>query len=1245
MARPIKPHPIRYCQHRRIAHAGFVLLIGLLLSGLAAIVHAFTVAGDGVRDSCDLSASQQPAPAANQQMDVRTLEQGKPIERALSGGQIHSYQTTLAAGQYLHVVVEQRGIDVVVVLFGPDGKKLVEVDSPNGTLGPEPIRIVSEAVGSYRLEVRSLEKRAAAGRYEARIAELRAALPQDQTRIAAQKTFAEGMQLQAQLLPVARREAIKKFEAALPLFQAVGDHRGAADALQAIGFTHSLLGEKQKALAYYKQAVPLRQADGDRRGEAEMLNNIGVIQWSLGEKGKALENYTQALPLLREVGDRRVEAAALNNLGALYASVGENRKALEYCEQALPALRALGERRGEASALINLGALSTSLSEHQKALAYYGQALPLLRDLGDRRLEATTLNNLGISCNALGEGRQSLDYYSQALHLWRQLGDRRMEARTLNNIGKTYGSLSEYQQAINYFSQARAYWRDLDDRGGVGSALQNIGGVYGLLGDHQRALDYLNQALLLFRALGDRRGEAFTLTNIGSVYAYLGESRQALSHLGQALPLLRAIGDREEEAVTLHNIGVVHGKLKEYQRALDHYHQALSLFQAAGSRYGQARMLTSLGSAYASLGEQQKALDHLNQALPLNRAVSDRLGEAHTLSWVARVERDRDNHGEARAQIEAALDIIESLRARVAGQELRAAYFASAQENYELYINLLMRLHRQNPFAGHDRAALQANERARARNLLDLLSEARADIRQGVDPILLEQERSLQQRLSAKVERQIRLLSGKHTPAQAAEVAKEIEALRTQFQETEAQIRATSKRYSALTQPVTASLQEIQQQAIDTDTLLLEYALGEERSYLWAVSPASIASFELPGRSAIEEMARRTLDLLTARDRQVERETVAQRAARIAQADAAYPAAAEALSQVLLAPVASQLGTKRLVIVSDGALQYIPFTALLKPSAGDKQTAASPPKSGSASNSRRATTGYRPLMLDHEIVSLPSISTLMVLRRELAGRSSASKIAAVLADPVFEPTDLRVKRSENVEQKTTDSQTAVTRDAPLAQFSIAQALNGVGLINAGQPIPRLANSQREAAVIKMLAPEHLRKLSLGFEASYATATNPELGNYRIVHFATHGLLNSKQPELSGILLSLVDEQGRPQENGLLRLGEIYNLKLPADLVVLSACQTALGKEIKGEGLVGLTRGFMYAGAARVIASLWKVDDEATAELMKRFYEGMLGAQRLRPAEALRRAQIEMWRKKEWRAPYYWGAFTLQGEWK
>ncbi len=329
-------------------------------------------------------------------------------------------------------------------------------------------------------------------------------------------------------------------------------------------------------------------------------------------------------------------------------------------------------------------------------------------------------------------------------------------------------------------------------------------------------------------------------------------------------------------------------------------------------------------------------------------------------------------------------------------------------------------------------------------------------------------------------------------------------------------------------------------------------------------------------------------------------------------------------------------GQSGLLIVSDGALQYVPFAALPEPAAA-KQV-------GSAVG--------QPLVVSHEIVSLPSASTLAVLRRELNGRRPAAKSVAVLADPVFSKDDARVgdaisgKEKKNVDLRRKDAPPMVAANpssSSLQPADVVRAMSQVGVGGEGTTIPRLPFTRQEANSILAVAPAGAGVKRLDFEASRSTTNSGQLADYRIVHFATHGMLNSEHPELSGIVLSLVDQQGAAQD-GFLRLHEVYNLKLPAELVVLSACQTGLGKEIKGEGLVGLTRGFMYAGAARVAASLWKVDDAATRDLMGSFYRRML-VDKLRPAAALRQAQIEMWKSKRWSEPYNWAAFVLQGEWK
>jgi CHAT domain-containing protein len=612
---------------------------------------------------------------------------------------------------------------------------------------------------------------------------------------------------------------------------------------------------------------------------------------------------------------------------------------------------------------------------------------------------------------------------------------------------------------------------------------------------------------------------------------------------------------------------------------------------------------------YNERGEAQKALEMFSQALPLTRAASDRNGQAITLLGLALVEQKRGNLPQARQLIEQGVSIIESLRTNVVSQELRASYFASQQKFFETYIDVLMQMHKQDLAAAVDAVALEVCERARARSLLELLNEARADIRQGVDSSLLERERSLQQRLSARATAQASLLTSKHTPEQADAAAKDIAAITSEYEDVRAQIRARSPRYAALTQPQPLTLTEIQQQTLDKDTLLLEYALGEKRSYLWLVSQRSIDSYELPPRGEIEAAARRVYELLTARPK------------RGAPPDAQFIPEAGSLSRMLLGPAAPRLTGKRLVVVAPGALSYVPFAALPAPE-----------------DEKRPAGDYRPLIAKHEVVSVPSASVLSIIRHETAGRQRAAKLVAVLADPVFDASDPRLTSA-----KTPSKETPVASAADTEFSELTRAVRTMNLPGARAGFTRLPFSRQEAEGIITLTPKGTGLNATDFRASRALVMSRELSQYRFLHFATHGLLNSERPELSGLVFSLVDEGGKSQD-GFLRLHEIYNLQLNADLIVLSACETGLGKEIKGEGLIGLTRGFMYAGAPRVVASLWNVDDLATAELMKLLYQRML-KDHMSAAAALRAAQLELSEQKRWASPYFWAGFVLHGEWK
>ncbi len=1001
--------PIRY---------GVPLSVSLLILVITAYAGAPSLGSEQTADTSKAGLQNN--------RDLPTLEIGRPVERELAGGEAHSYLLTLTAGQFCHVVVDQRGIDVVVSFYGLDGAKMVEVDTPTDTNGQEPISLVAENSGVYRLEVRSLAKNAPSGRYEVKLEELRAATPEDRSRVTAQKAFTDAKSLRNQRTAESFRKAIKM--------------------------------------------------------------------------------------------------------------------------------------------------------------------------------------------------------YQEALVVWQTLGDRLMQAYSLNEMGLIYGDVGEYQKALDSYSQARTIYKAISDFRSEASMLVNIGWIYGMLGEDQKALDLYDQVQQAYRAIGDRNADPVLLSNIGATYASLGQYPKALDIHLRVLAIRRARSDSGGQAITLNNIANCYEHLGEKLKALDYYGQALTLMPQLGNAFYTATTLNHIGALYQELGEHQKALDYFGQALVIRQTIGDRNGEAATLFYFARLERDRGNFVEARNRIEAALAAVESLRINVMSQQLRASFFASVRKYNEFYVDLMMRLHQQHPSAGFDAAAFQASEKGRARSLLELLTEAGAEIRQGVNASLVERERDLRQSISDKADRQLRLLSGAHSENQVTTVAKEIAALTSDYDLVLAEMRETSPRYAALTQPVPLSLNEIQTQLLDENTLLLEYALGENKSFVWAVTPTSIKSFALPSQAEIEAAARRVYDLVTASDQSRKNENAEQRRKRLDQADADYPAAATAMSRMLLEPLASELGNKRLLIIGEGVLQYVPFAALPEPPAPTRK-----PDKLEQNNRQQIAEGPPPLIVHHEIISLPSASVLGVLRREAAGRPRPAKALAVFADPVFDTRDARIAlngKNWHAENNKTSQLDEVKRSAD------DSGLNG---------FPRLRFSRMEADQIVRLTPANKSWEALDFAANREAATSPELQQYRIVHFATHGLINNKHTELSGIVLSLVNERGQAQ-NGFLRLYDIYNLNLKADLVVLSACQTALGKDIKGEGLVGLTRAFMYAGATRVVASLWQTEDRATAALMSRFYEGMLVGG-LTPAAALRKAQLSMWEDKRWRQTRYWAAFTLQGEWK
>ncbi|HEV7785295.1 MAG TPA: CHAT domain-containing protein, partial [Thermoanaerobaculia bacterium] len=557
------------------------------------------------------------------------------------------------------------------------------------------------------------------------------------------------------------------------------------------------------------------------------------------------------------------------------------------------------------------------------------------------------------------------------------------------------------------------------------------------------------------------------------------------------------------------------------------YEEALPIFRSLGDSREQARSLGDLGWLEAAAGHDAAALDDFDRALGLFRTLTAQPEMAWALEGKAWVLRRRGDLEGARKLMEEALDTIERHRFSQTSYNTRAAFFATQQDSYDFLIDLLMEMHREN-------AALEVSERSLARSLLDGLAAGGTDLqRGGAAPELHAHERELKNEIDVLVSRETRLAQDADAAALLRPVEAELGRRWAELDRVRAALRASDPRYTALVEPQPLSVAKIQRQLLDRDTVLLEYRLGEKRSFLWAVTPDSLKSFALPGRTEIESAARPVCDLL----------------AHSRSPTTAGPQVAK-LSQLLLAPVAPLLPGKRLLVIGDGILQSIPFAALLEPRDSE------------------------PLVAHHEIVTLPSASVLGEIRREVAGRPQARKGLWVLANP-----------------------------------------------EVGDAFPKLPHAQEEAGAILALAPSPKREV-LGVEASRAAVLRGGLDEYRYLHFATHGLFPTTDLGGGRLVLAQIDPQGRPVANGFLHLADIYELGLRADLVVLSACESALGREVRGEGMMGMTRGFFYAGAERVLVSLWNVNDRVTVELMRRFYRGML-AEGLSPAAALRKAQDEI----------------------
>ncbi len=932
----------------------------------------------------------------------------------------------------------------------------------------------------------------------------------------------------------------------------------------------------------------------DDATNAAALYGMSLVQWRRHDQTKRAEYLRDAVRAKPDLWE------ALMELASFRAYQGAIEEELQGLEDLLRALQAGGDLQRAARVLTRIGDVYLETQDYARAMDYFGQSTRLASEVGDSRTQLLASARVGIVHKQQGRYREALKSYQTALAVSREIGDRQSEGRMLGLIADMHAELADYPEAIASFSEAIVIAREASDRGSEAQQLASLGSVYTALGDYDKALEHLETALYLARELGDRGIEQEFLSNLGLVHEKKGVLKEALEAYAESARLAKGHGDREAEATRLGYAGNVYARLGDSAEALRHYEQGLAIAREIGTVAIEAEISNDLAGLQRTLGDIAKSVELSRTALAIGETTRNLPVVWRAEAGLAAALEQQGKMDDALDHYRRAIESVEAVRGRIEIAEEKAAFFQDKVEAYRKVVDLLFRLEEADPMRGHAMEAFQYSERARARAFLDLMAEARVNVEEGIAPELLARQRELGQRLSDIQSQLIEAHSAKAAPEDLASLERELGRADDDYLSLSREVRRRYPRYAELQYPEPLGLPEIQK-LLGEKTLLLEYLVGEGGSFLFAIRSQSFKVARLPPAPLLRDEVARLRDAVSRPERG---------------ALATYVSLARRLYHELVFPAKDLAAdAEEILVVPDDILHYLPFELLLKTTPG------------SALQGDPSRLPY--LVRDYRVSYLPAAGLLPTLARAEPAASPPMALLA-LGDPSY---DRRDSNPDNEARLAVRG--AFERDKPWM-------------------LRRLAHSRDEVIRIANLYPRELADVLLGEQATEENLkSNGRLGKYRIVHLAAHGLLNESRPQFSGLVVSLPGavpaEDGptgasarRTSEDGLFQVYEIFNVRLNADLVVLSACETGLGKEIRGEGIVGMTRAFLYAGTPAVVVSLWKVADASTAELMVRFHQYLRDAE-LPQSEALRRAQLDLVEKSGFAHPYYWAPFVLVGK--
>jgi len=924
------------------------------------------------------------------------------------------------------------------------------------------------------------------------------------------------------------------------IYQRLGDLKSTTDQISNSAIIYEKIGKIDSAIALNKQALKNRKEIGDKRGEGASWTNMGSYYSKLGEIDEAEKYHKKALGIFDQIKDYKTKADVLYNIGTEFTAKGESQKGLKYMEQSLAVYRELNLEKDIADTEHMMGLMYVRIGEAEKGKVFLDRSLKVFRKLSDRYNEGINLLNLSTAYSALGNTSKRFESLQKSLEIAREVGHKILEAYDLQQIGTIYAESNMLDRALIYFQESLALSEQLGIKRNIFHARTQIANLYADKGDIDKGIAYGLETLKLIKESPFRQVEAIQQKDIGEFYSLKSDWENARKYKLHSLQTIHQIEDRQAEAQVLASLSVVYTKLDSLETAKNYAEMAIALAQTNKLLPDLWYAQYSQGLVHDKLQQEQEALTYYMESI----------------------------------------NTLETIRDQISSEELRSGFLGKKMDIYDVTLEQFNKLWHKTNDREYETKSFEYAERAKAKTLLEILAESNANIRQHINPVLLKQMEQVNRDISSLIA-ELQKIEPEKPGYQ--KIHRELEEKEQQFAKLKLKIRRDNPAFAELRYPQPITIQQVQKELLASDTILLEYFLGNDNSYLWIVTSDSVQMIQLPKREVIEDKVSAYLEYIS----------------RPPATRSFLLSGYELYSLLIPVDIENLKSKNHLLIIPDGKLHYLPFETLVieKP------------------ENARDEPGY--LISKFEISYAPSASVALFIKKHFASHEWPMELLA-LADPVFSPRDSLV-------QSINDS-----LNLEIASFSEE--------IYRDFKLNPLEYSRSEVEKISNLYSSNKQKLLFGDAAREEEIKSENLTSYKKLHFSTHGILDEQLPARSAIVLTLDDD---PAEDGYLQMHEIFNLNLNADLVVLSACQTGLGKLVKGEGIIGISRAFFYAGASSILVSLWYVDDKSTAQFMVNFYQNLEAG--MSKSKAIQKAKLQFILRLEREShPFYWAPFVLTG---